>query len=139
MSAAPISDLAVLLRSMQPLRQTGSYVFATVPSGRVIDRGMVVASIREAEGLSVVMHAADAAALGLDATLRCAWITLTVHSDLAAVGLTATVSTTLAEARIACNVVAGARHDHLFVPEACADDAMAVLAGLQAGSDRAAP
>jgi hypothetical protein len=135
----PIADVAALLHALQPLHHPGTYVFATVPDSSAVDPSTIVALIREAEGLSVVMHAADAAALGLATTLRCAWITLTVHSDLAAVGLTAAVSAALAEARIACNVVAGARHDHLFVPEARADDALAVLAALQAGSQRAGP
>ena len=47
---------------------------------------------------------------------RFAWITLGVESPLTAVGLTAAVSTALAEAGIACNVVAAMRHDHVFVP-----------------------
>jgi hypothetical protein len=57
---------------------------------------------------------------------------LTVHSDLAAHGLTAAFSTALAEARISCNVIAGVYHDHLLVPDAQADEAMAVLLALQA-------
>lgn len=54
MTTAPISDLAVLLRSLQPLRQPGTYVFTTVPDARLVDPGMVVASIREPEGLAVL-------------------------------------------------------------------------------------
>ena len=58
--------------------------------------------------------------LGLPILLRCAWITLTVHSDLQAVGLTASFARALADEGIACNVVAGARRDHIFVPIAAA-------------------
>ena len=54
-----------------------------------------------------------------------------MHSDLAAVGLTAAFSQALAQAGIGCNVVAGAVHDHIFVPVAQANDAMAVLQALQ--------
>jgi len=42
-------------------------------------------------------------------------ITLRVSSALEKIGPTAAVSPALADARISCNVVAGAAHDHLFV------------------------
>ncbi len=61
-----------------------------------------------------------------------AWITLTVHSSLEAVGLTAAVANTLASAGIACNVLAGFHHDHLLVPIDRVDDAMAALSRLSA-------
>ena len=36
------------------------------------------------------------------------------------------------DVQMSCNVMAGAYHDHVFVPVARADEAMSVLAGLQA-------
>ncbi len=57
-------------------------------------------------------------------------ITLTVHSSLEAVGLTAAVATALTEAGISANVVAAFFHDHIFVPAADADQAVAVLLAL---------
>jgi hypothetical protein len=42
-------------------------------------------------------------------------ITLTVHSSLDAVGLTAAVATKLAEYDISANVIAAYYHDHIFV------------------------
>ena len=65
-----------------------------------------------------------------------AWITLTVHSDLAAVGMTAAFSGALGRAGIGCNVVAGTHHDHLFVPAEQARRAMDVLARIQASATR---
>jgi uncharacterized protein len=59
-----------------------------------------------------------------------AWITLTVHSALEAVGLTAAFSKALADVNISCNVVAGYYHDHIFVPQQDAEKAMAVLESL---------
>ena len=59
----------------------------------------------------------------------------TVHSDLNAVGLTAAFASALGGAGISCNVVAGAYHDHLFVPVERADDAMRALRSLQRGAD----
>ena len=44
-----------------------------------------------------------------------------------AVGLTAAVSTALARAGIACNMLAGFHHDHLLVPLNRLDDALDVL------------
>jgi uncharacterized protein len=56
-----------------------------------------------------------------------AWITLTVHSSLEAVGLTAAVSKALTEENISCNVVAAFFHDHIFVPVKDAERAMNAL------------
>jgi hypothetical protein len=67
---------------------------------------------------------------------RAAWITLTVHSDLQAVGLTAAVATALAQSGISCNVVAAAFHDHIFVPVESAKEALSVLQQLQKSSSQ---
>ena len=128
---ATVRDLDLLLAGMRPSLQPGRYAFTTLPPGQTIDPARVVASIREAEGLSVVLDEAHALALGLPIAFTAAWITLEVHSDLAAVGLTAAFSQALAQAGIGCNVVAGTVHDHIFVPVAQAADAMAVLQALQ--------
>ncbi len=127
----PVSDLVTLLQTMEPVRNPGVYVFAVLPVGSAIDPEVVVAYIREPEGCSVVVAEATAARMQLAVLFRAAWITLTVHSDLSAVGLTAAISAALADAGIGCNVVAGAVHDHLFVPDGRAADAMDVLRELQ--------
>jgi hypothetical protein len=57
-------------------------------------------------------------------------ITLTVHSSLAGVGLTARVAAVLAAQGIAANLVAGFHHDHLFVPWARREEALAMLRSL---------
>ena len=127
----PVSDLAVLLSQMRPELHSGRYAFVTLPLGCSLDQNRIVASIREPEGLSVIMAEEDAADLGLPVAFIAAWITLTVHSDLAAVGLTAAFSTALGQAGISCNVVAGVHHDHLFVPAGQEQKAMQVLHALQ--------
>lgn len=53
-------------------------------------------------------------------------------SPLEAVGLTAAVSGALAGAGISANVVATFFHDHVFVPKASAELALAVLQNLSA-------
>lgn len=114
------ASLATLLATLAPARQPGRWAFVALAPGDPVPAG-AAASVREPEGWSAIVEAPDGAF---------AWITLTVHSALDAVGLTAAVSAALAAEGIACNVVAGARHDHLFVPEARANDALACLARL---------
>jgi hypothetical protein len=126
----PVSDLPALLRALQPVLHPGVYIFTTVHSLAELDPAGVIASIQEDEGVSVILPEADAARHGLAGEFRCAWITLAVNSDLAAVGLTAAFTKALAAAGIGCNVVAGRRHDHLFVPVEQAGQAMGVLQAL---------
>lgn len=126
------SDLPTLLATMQPVLDPGRFAFATVGPDRQLDLHSVIASVREREGLSVIVAEQDAIGLGLKVDYVAAWITLTVQSDLAAVGLTAAFSNALADAGLSCNVVAGNHHDHVFVPYEQAGAAMAVLQSLQA-------
>ncbi len=128
--SAPLRDLGALLAGLSPERVPGVWVVAVLPGGRPVPE-TAAATIREAEGLTVVLPEADAVSLGLTPLFRGAWITLRVQSDLAAIGLTAAVSAALGEAGIACNMLAGAHHDHLLVPADRADEALAVLARLQ--------
>jgi hypothetical protein len=90
-----------------------------------------VVTVREQEGITVVVNEAVAQTAQLQVLFRAAWITLNVHSDLQAVGLTAAFASALGQANISCNVIAGAFHDHIFVPVESADDAMATLLALQ--------
>jgi uncharacterized protein len=127
----PISDLDTLLSSMQPELNPGTFAFATLLPRQEISVNDVVALIQEPEGTSVVVKESDLGRLGLHAVFRCAWITLTVNSDLQAVGLTAAFSAALGSAGISCNVVAGTNHDHIFVPVDQAGAAMKALHALQ--------
>jgi len=130
--AEPITDLAELLRSMRPTLNPGVYAFVSLPHGTGAEPLQPIATFREPEGLSVIVD--ERAVAGRPVLFRSAWITLAVHSDLAAVGLTAAVAAALASAGISCNVVAAAFHDHLFVPVAFAEAAMSVLTALAARS-----
>ena len=128
---AVIRDLEQLLASMEPSLNPGTYAFVAAPSDLQISPDQIIASVREPEGHSLVIPEQLAHELGLPVTYSAAWITLTVHSDLAAVGLTAAFSGALGQAGISCNVIAGVHHDHLFVPADQAQQAMAVLFELQ--------
>lgn len=125
----PITDLSMLLGSLQPVLQPGCWVYCSVPLDVELGDLEPLALFREAEGLSVIVGEDEALARGWPRLFRAAWLTLEVDSALHAVGLTAAVATALSEAGISCNVVAAARHDHLFVPFEEGERALAVLKG----------
>jgi uncharacterized protein len=125
------ANLAVLLRSMEPVLHGGVYAYCVVPHGASIAGLSPVATVSEAEGLTLVLPEEQAVNAGVSVLFRAAWITITVHSDLHAVGLTAAFASVLGQAGISCNVVAGAYHDHIFVPAEQAQQALAALQSLQ--------
>jgi uncharacterized protein len=130
-ASKPVTNLAELLRSMQPTLHEGAYAFVSVAPTTDFACLEPIATFRESEGLTLIVKQQRAVEAQLPVLFRAAWITLTVHSDLEAVGLTAAVATALAEAGISCNVIAAAFHDHIFVPVASANEALAVLQRLQ--------
>ena len=134
----PVSDLGRLLATLQPELQEGVYVFSSVPPETDIQAVPAVATFREQEGVTLIVEESIARQHGLPVLFRAAWITLTVHSDLEAVGLTAAVAAALAAVQISCNVVAAAHHDHLFVPIGRTQEALAALNRLQEENQPAA-
>jgi hypothetical protein len=121
------TSLPTLLRSMSPTLNGGDYVFCCLKDRAQLQDVQPLGSFHEREGLTVILPRQQAEQLGLDFDYVAAWITLEVHSALAAVGLTAAVATALAAHGISCNVIAGYHHDHLFVAQADDQRAMAVL------------
>lgn len=120
--AGPVSDLAGMLAGMAPVLDAQRWDFVLVDGEPPAD---AFALIREDEGTTAILPQ-DRGAF--------ARITLMVHSALDGVGLTAALAGALAARGIACNVVAGFHHDHLFVPWARRGEALDVLQRLsQAG------
>ena len=126
-----ITDINELLSSMQPALVDESFVFCTIKD-QLADYVALdpIATFRESEGLTLVVSQAAADQAGLDYEGVFRQITLTVHSSLEAVGLTAAVSTALADQDISANVIAAYYHDHVFVPSAQAEQALSVLKAL---------
>jgi hypothetical protein len=120
-------DLARLLRGMEPVLHAVPYGFAVWADG--VLPFAAFATVAEDEGLTVVAALDDLQGAGL-VSERWARISLTVHSDLEAVGLTAAFATALAAEGISCNVIAGVHHDHLFVQWERREDALRVLKAL---------
>jgi len=127
----PEADLTILLRTMQPELHRGAFAFVALLADTEVSLSETIATFREAEGMTVVVDEATAVRRGWPVLFRAAWITLTVHSDLAAVGLTAAVARALGEAGISCNVMAAAYHDHIFVPFDDGPRALDALVALQ--------
>lgn len=128
---SPISDLAAILSTLEPVLNHGVYAYALVPPDAAMPSINAIGMFREPEGITLIAPEAEVVAAGLPVLFRAAWITLKVHSSLQAIGLTAAFSRALGDAGISCNVVAAACHDHLFVPIEQAERAMVCLRGLQ--------
>ena len=124
-----VKDTSAMVAGMSPTRAEGRFVFCTVtaPDTAAAVIRDAVATVREEEGLSLILPVEVARDVGFSVDLPMAQITLQVHSALDGVGLTAAVATALADAGIACNMVAGYHHDHAFVPEVDAERAIAIL------------
>lgn len=123
-----IKNLNDLLASMQPELADKVFVFCTV-TGQLEQYLALepIATFMEQEGLTLVLtkDKADKANLAYEGLFQ--QITLTVHSSLDAVGLTAAVSTKLASKGISANVIAAYYHDHIFVSNDKAEQALSAL------------
>ncbi|SEA19590.1 ACT domain-containing protein [Microbulbifer marinus] len=123
--------LEKLLQNLDPQIQEGVYVFCQIQPAELhelLDDCLCV--FHEREGLSAILPQSAAEQRGLTASKGFCQITLQVFSSLNAVGLTAAVATELANAGISANVVAALHHDHVFVPQEKAQQALQLLRGI---------
>lgn len=120
-------DLQQLLKSMKPEHNSGDYVFCKVENLEDVNLNEVEMFFREKEAITLILKKEIAEILKLEYSVIMAWITLTVHSSLEAVGLTAAFSKALSENGISCNVVAAFYHDHIFVNKKDMEKAMEIL------------
>jgi len=120
-------DREKIIGNMTPTLNDGDYVFVTVKNPEIIERGVAICEFQEAEGYTMILKKEDADRLNLKYEFISSWITIKIHSDLEAVGLTAHFSTLLAKEGISCNVVAGYFHDHIFVSKTDGQRAIKVL------------
>ncbi|MUL03873.1 ACT domain-containing protein [Aliivibrio fischeri] len=123
-----IFELDELLRTMKPELLTQEYVFCSV-EGELKEYISLnpIGTFVEQEGLTLVLEKDVALKENIPFEGVFRQITLTVHSSLDAVGLTAAVSTKLASKGISANVVAAFYHDHIFVPSSKAELALSAL------------
>lgn len=117
-----IRDLPALLRDAAPVLDGRRFSIRCVADAPPALTERFFALIREREGWTVIEA---------DANGDWALITMTVPSDLQAVGFTAAFAQALAALSIPANVVAGFHHDHILLPWDRRDDAMTALAALE--------
>lgn len=129
-------SISALLRGMSPILNEGDFVFCSVADASMLQGADVLGTFREKEGFTAIIERERADALALEYNFVAAWITLTIHSALDAVGLTAAFATALGKAGISCNVIAAFYHDHIFVGK---DDAAKAIDVLQALSRAGEP
>lgn len=123
-------DLATLLRTLKVRLAPDTYLFATLPD-RALPEGLrPLMRFEEAEGTTLILRREEATAHGIAGEFPCRMLTLDVHSSLEAVGFIAHIGRVLAEAGLGVNPVAGFYHDHLFLPEDRAEEALALLEGI---------
>lgn len=120
-------NLEMLLKSMKPKYNLGEFVFCKVENLEQINLSQVVMTFKEEESITIISEKEVADKLKLAYSFVASWITLTVHSSLEAVGLTAAFSKALSENGISCNVVAAYYHDHIFVDKKDTKKAMDIL------------
>ena len=123
------TNLEKLLASMAPELMDGEYVFCTFPNARYGDYQDLepVAAINESEGLTLLIPKSKADEKNFAYETAFKGISLSVHSSLDAVGLTAAFSSKLAVHGISANVFAGYYHDHIFVQSELAQSAVEAL------------
>ena len=109
------SDLNKLIKGLSPKLNDGEYVFTSIKNIELLNTSEVICTLKEKEGLTLILERSRADQLGLKYNFIASWITLEIHSSLNAVGLTSIFTTELANNEISCNVIAGYYHDHIFV------------------------
>jgi hypothetical protein len=132
------TDLGKLIKGMSPRLVGARYFMASVDESQMMELAnyldFILAIFREEEGLSIVLSEdIKSEVSSLTETPLAgpfALITLSVNSDLMAVGFLAKITAALAGEGISVNAYSAFSHDHLLVPYERKDAAMAALARL---------
>ncbi len=113
---------------MKPKLVDDEFIFCSVSEKQLTTLKLKPLMIfKEEEGITIILQKKDADLNSLEYKDVWALITLTVHSDLAAVGFLARITAALAKEGISVNAVSAYYHDHLFVPKAKSEKALTIL------------
>jgi uncharacterized protein len=124
------TNLRLLIQGMTPELDSKPYGYVVAKAELNLPVESCFATIREAEGLTLVGRADILLAAGYVLNSEWAHITLQIHSSLEAIGLTAAFAAALGQVGVSANVIAGFHHDHIFVQWDKRDAAMAALIAL---------
>lgn len=125
-------DLSVLIQNMEPVLNAGEFVFCTVETlNGISDIEKILFFFREHEAITIVLERTIADEWKMPYSYISSWITLTIHSSLEAIGLTAAFANALKKENISCNVVAAYFHDHIFIAKEDAEKAIEALIALK--------
>ena len=130
----PIKALDELLTHMRPILHAGTWHYCAVAPEQ-LSPALVKACfalVHEQESVTLILPDTEAKAVSQYSENGWQRIELKVYSSLDAVGLTAAISQCLTQHQISANVVAGYHHDHVFVPQARAQEALRALQQLSA-------
>lgn len=126
-----ISNLKILLKQMKPKIVNEEFVFCTISRTRFSELKISpLMMFSEEEGITLIVKRKIAENNSLSYFGVWAWIILTVHSNLSAIGFLSVITDTLAKSKISVNIVSAYYHDHLFVPIDKSDQALELLKGL---------
>ncbi|MHA2021338.1 MAG: ACT domain-containing protein [Candidatus Thorarchaeota archaeon] len=124
-------DLGTLIRSMEPSLSDEEYVFVSMDESLIEELNIdPLLAFKEEEGVTLILDKTTADSHSLEYLSTWSLITLSIHSDLEAIGFIARVSSELAKEGISVNVVSAFYHDHLFVPYDEGHEALEILQAL---------
>lgn len=128
------SNLESLLKNMKPKAVLGEYVFCSIQESQLEDLEDPLMVFRESEGPTVIVTKAVAERNDFPFDSTWGLVSLSIHSNLEAVGFLAAITNHLAESGISVNVVSAFYHDHLFIPYQRVDEVVSLLTALSNSS-----
>lgn len=123
---AGTNNINELLKNMKPKLNKNKFVFCIINQDININE-IPKMIFREEEGTTLILKKEQADKYNLKYEGVWAMITLTIHSDLSAVGFLAKITEVLAKKEISVNAISAYYHDHLFIPSEKANETLKLL------------
>jgi uncharacterized protein len=125
------TDLSEVLKALTVSCDEVSYGFVSVENTQFKFEEGMLGTFQEKEGVTIIATNEYLAKNGLQTEALFAQLTVEVETSLQMVGLTAVLTTKLAENNISANVIAGYFHDYIFVQYDLRQKALEILNSLK--------